>query len=125
MDTINKPEVVAGVREAADRYELALSENDLQTMDELFWKSPLTVRYGPNGSNYGHDSISSYRKGPPKGVRKRCIMKKVITTFGEDFGTSSFEYSYEDGPQTGRRMQSWVRTEDGWRIVCAHVSDII
>ena len=124
MDTINKPEVVAGVREAADRYELALSENDLQTMDELFWKSPLTVRYGPNGSNYGHDSISSYRKGLPKGTRKRTMLNKVVTTFGEDFGTSCFEYSYADSSQTGRRMQSWVLTEDGWRIVCAHVSDI-
>ena len=124
MDTINKPEVVAGVREAAERYERALSENDLRTMDELFWKSPLTVRYGPNGSNYGHDSISSYRKGLPKGTRNRTMLNKIVTTFGEDFGTSCFEYSYTNSSQTGRRMQSWVRTEDGWRIVCAHVSDV-
>lgn len=124
MDTINNPEVVDEVREAADRYERALSENDLQTMDELFWKNPLTVRYGPNGSNYGHDSISSYRKGLPKGVRKRTMLNKVVTSFGENFGTSCFEYSYADSSQTGRRTQSWVRTEDGWRIVSAHVSDI-
>lgn len=124
MQTINKPEVVAEVRAAADEYERALSENDLEAMDELFWNSPLTVRYGPNGSNYGHESISSYRKGPPKGTRKRTIVKKVVTTFGDDFGTSSFEYGYADSPQTGRRMQSWVRTDDGWRIAGAHVSDI-
>ena len=124
MDTINKPEVVAGVREAADRYELALSENDLQTMDELFWNSPLTVRYGPNGSNYGHDSISSYRKGLPKGTRKRTMLNKVVTTFGENLDSSCFEYSYVDSSQIGRPIQSWLRTEDGWRIVCAHVSDV-
>ena len=85
MQTINKPEVVAEVRAAADEYERALSENDLAAMDELFWNSPLTVRYGPNGSNYGHESISSYRKGRPKGTRKRNIVKKVVTTFGDDF----------------------------------------
>ena len=124
MQTINKPEVVAEVSAAADEYERALSENDLDAMDELFWNSPLTVRYGPNGSNYGHASISAFRKGPPKGTKKRIMVKKVVTTFGDDFGTSSFEYSYAESTQTGRRMQSWVRTDDGWRIAGAHVSDI-
>ena len=124
VQTVNKPEVVAQVRAAADQYERALSENDLKAMDELFWNSPLTVRYGPNGSNYGHESISTYRKGRPKGTRTRIIVKKVVTTFGDDFGTSSFEYSYADSSLTGRRMQSWVRTDDGWRIAGAHVSDI-
>ena len=108
-------EVVAQVRAAADQYERALSENDLEAMDELFWNCPLTVRYGPNGSNYGHESISTYRKGRPKGTRTRIIVKQVVTTFGDDFGTSSFECSYADSSLTGRRMQSWVRTDDGWR----------
>lgn len=124
MQIINKPEVVAEVLAAADQFECALSENDLDAMDELFWNSPLTVRYGPNGSNYGHESISTYRKGTPKGTRTRIIVKKVVATYDDDFGTSSFEYSYADSPKTGRRMQTWVRTDDGCRIAGAHVSDI-
>ena len=124
MQIINKPEVVAEVLAAADQFECALSENDLDAMDELFWNSPLTVRYGPNGRNYGHESISTYRKGTPKGTRTRIIVKKVVTTYDDDFGASSFEYSYADSPKTGRRMQTWVRTDDGWRIAGAHVSDI-
>ena len=124
MQIINKPEVVAEVLAAADQYERALSENDLDAMDELFWNSPLNVCYGPNGSNYGHESISTFRKGTPKGTRTRTIGKKGVTTFDDDFGTSSYEYSYADSPKTGRRMQTWVRTDDGWRIAGAHVSDI-
>ena len=43
--TINIPAVVAEVTAAFARYEAALVGNDIETLDELFWKAPHTVRY--------------------------------------------------------------------------------
>ena len=43
---INLPEVVAEVRAQFDRYERALTSNDIDTLNELFWDSPYTIRYG-------------------------------------------------------------------------------
>ncbi len=43
---INIPSVVAEVTEAFNLYEKALNANDVTVLDELFWKSPHTLRYG-------------------------------------------------------------------------------
>ena len=43
---IDLPEVVAEVTAAFQRYEKALNTNDVTTLDELFWKSPQTLRFG-------------------------------------------------------------------------------
>ena len=43
---INNPAVLAEVRAAFARYEAALVSNDVAVLDELFWRSPLTLRYG-------------------------------------------------------------------------------
>ena len=43
---INLPHVLAEVQEAFDRYEQALVSNDVTVLDELFWNSPHTLRYG-------------------------------------------------------------------------------
>ena len=52
---INIPEVVAEVTAAFQRYEKALNTNDVVTLDELFWKSPHTLRFGIGEQLYGHD----------------------------------------------------------------------
>jgi len=124
MHEINKTEIVAEVTAAHQAYEDALTVNDLTAMDNLFWNSEHTVRHGSTGSQYSHAEISSYRKGPPKGLRPRIYVSLVVTTFGTDFATTNAEYTYPDGPQIGRRAQAWIRTDDGWRIAAAHVSDI-
>lgn len=46
MLAINRPEVVAEVRAAFDRYEAALVGNDVTVLDELFWHAEATLRYG-------------------------------------------------------------------------------
>ena len=42
---INLPDVVAEVTAAFERYEAALVTNDIAVLNELFWDSPLTLRY--------------------------------------------------------------------------------
>jgi len=60
---INDPDIAAEVRAAFDRYERALMDNDLATLDLLFWDAPETVRYGPTETLYGFDAIQDFRKG--------------------------------------------------------------
>jgi len=49
----------------------------------------------------------------------------VITTYGQDFATASTLFRRDTlGDRIGRQSQSWVRTDEGWRVVVAHVSII-
>ena len=45
---INQPEIVHEVSAAFARYEDALVNNRVEVLDELFWDSAQTVRYGVN-----------------------------------------------------------------------------
>jgi hypothetical protein len=119
---INLPDVAAEVREAFERYERALTGNDIGELDALFWQSPHTVRYGGGENLYGIEAIAAFRAArSPKGLA-RTLTRVVITTFGRDFATANCEFSRENPPQTGRQSQAWVRTQDGWRVVSAHIS---
>ena len=120
---INIPEVVAEVTAAFDRYEKALNTNDVNVLDELFWKSPHTLRYGVGEQLYGYDQIAAFRAGRDPGfVLNRDLLKVWIVTYGRDFGTANCEFRRHGGNRTGRQSHTWMRTSDGWRIVAAHVS---
>jgi hypothetical protein len=49
----------------------------------------------------------------------------VITTFSRDFAMASTLFHRSTVPgKVGRMTQTWVRFEEGWRIVVGHVSVI-
>lgn len=121
---INIPEVVAEVTEAFMRYEVALCANDLPTIDQLFRESPLTLRYGPNGTLLGHAAISAFRRGRDIKGMERTLENTVITTFGPDFAVANTESKRPGSDRVYRQSQTWVRMPEGWRIVSAHVSDV-
>ncbi len=115
--------VVAEITAILDRYDRAIAINDLDALDAMFWRSDKTLRYGPNGSLYGHAAISAFRRGRNiKGV-ERTRGRLVITTFGEDFAVADAEYSRPGFQGVSRQSQTWARMPEGWRIVSAHVSD--
>ena len=117
---INRPDVLAEVEAAFARYEDALINNRVDVLDELFWNSPSTLRYGPTENLYGHDAIAEFRSArSPAGLARR-LLKVVITTYGHDFATANCEF--ERGGAKGRQSQTWIRMPEGWRIVAAHVS---
>src|SRR4029077_18573102 len=73
---INIPEVVAEVTAAFQRYETALNTNDVVVLDELFWKSPHTLRFGVGEQLYGYDQIAAFRAGRDPGfVLNRDLLK--------------------------------------------------
>jgi hypothetical protein len=120
---INIPEIVAEVTQVHERYEQALSTNDLDVLDSLFWDSERTLRYGPNGTLLGHAAISAFRRARNiKGV-ERTVLKTMVTTFGRDFAVTNSESKRPGAASKGRQSQTWVRMPEGWRIVSAHVSD--
>jgi hypothetical protein len=125
MMEINRPAIVAEVEAAFARYEAALVSNDVDTLGALFWRSGHTIRYGIGENLYGAEEIAAFRAArSPVGLARR-LSRTVITTYGDDFATASTLFARDTMPgKTGRQMQTWVRTPDGWRVVAAHVSVI-
>lgn len=119
---INIPEVLAEVRDAFDRYEAALNANDVAALDEAFWNSPHTIRYGLGENLYGRDEILGFRRSRPPVDLRRKLLRTTITTYGRDFATANCEFLKLDSNRRGRQSQAWMRTPEGWRVVSAHVS---
>jgi hypothetical protein len=119
---VNIPEVLAEVEAQFDRYEQALVTNDVAVLDELFWVSPLTLRYGAGENLYGYDAIREFRQGRPAVNLEREVTARRVTTFGHDFAVANIEFRRASSTRIGRQSQSWVRTPEGWRVVAAHVS---
>lgn len=122
MLPINIPEVVAEVTAAFQRYERALTGNDIAVLNELFWRSPHTLRLGIGENLYGHDAIAGFRARRSPANLARRLAHTVITTFGKDFATANTEFTRPFVTRTGRQSHTWVRMPEGWRIVAAHVS---
>jgi len=119
---INLPDVVAEVTAQFDRYEKALVTNDTETLNALFWNSPLTLRYGMNENLYGHAAIAGFRAARSPVGLARTTSNTLITTYGRDFATCNTEFHRESVARGGRQSQTWARMPEGWRIVAAHVS---
>ena len=119
---INIPEVLAEVITQFARYEKAVTSNDVAVLDELFWDSPHTLRYGATENLYGYSAIQDFRAGRPSQGLERAILKTVVTTYGHDFATANVEFQRAGSARSGRQSQTWLRTADGWRVVAAHVS---
>lgn len=122
---IDIPAVKAEVEAAFADYERALVGNDVAALDRLFLKAPTTIRYGGGENLYGYAAIAAFRAGRSPAGLKRRLEKTVVTTYGRDFAVASTLFRRDSAPgKVGRQMQSWVRTEDGWRVAAAHVSVI-
>ena len=122
---VDLPDVVAEVREAFDRYETALTTNDVAALDGLFRKDARTLRYGIGENLYGFDAIAAFRAARNPAGLMRDLSKTVITTYGRDLAVASTLFHRASLPgKIGRQMQTWVRFAEGWRIVAAHVSII-
>jgi hypothetical protein len=119
---INLPDVVAEVTAVFARYEDALVTNRIEVLDELFWPSPSTVRYGAGENLVGIDAIRAFRAARPSAGLARTLAATVITTFGCDCATAMTEFRREGNAALGRQSQTWVRFPAGWRVVAAHVS---
>lgn len=122
---LDRPDIVAEVKQAFERYEQALVSNDVDALDALFLNDPRTIRYGGGENLYGYAEIAAFRRArPPAGLARR-LSRTVITTYGRDVAVASTLFHRSSAPgKVGRQMQTWVRFAEGWRVVAAHVSVI-
>jgi hypothetical protein len=122
---IDLPEVVAEVTAEFERYERALVSNDVAVLDGIFRDDPRSIRYGGGENLYGYKEIEAFRAARSPVGLARTLSKTVITTYGRDFAVAAtlFHRPTMSG-KVGRQMQTWVRFDEGWRVVAAHVSVI-
>ena len=119
---INLPEVLAEMTAVFERYEDALVHNKVEVLDELFWNSPATIRYGAAENLIGYAAIQAFRAARPAVGLARRLSNTVITTYGRDTATAMTEFHRDGSTRIGRQSQTWVRLPEGWRVVAAHVS---
>jgi 1-carboxybiuret hydrolase subunit AtzH-like protein len=122
MVEVDIPNVHAELEAAFARYEAALLANDIEALNQLFWQSALTLRYGVRELQYSHAEIARFRRERGPIDQRRMLRNTRITTFGRDFGVANTEYIPHGSKRIGRQSQTWVRSDDGWKIVAAHVS---
>jgi hypothetical protein len=119
---INQADVLAEVGAVFARYEDALVNNKVDVLDELFWDSGFTVRYGAGENLVGIEAIRAFRNARPAQGLQRELMNTVITTYGCDLATAMTEFRREGSTRSGRQSQTWCRIGGRWVVVAAHVS---
>ncbi len=124
-EMINDPQTLAELTTCALRYEKALVDNDVPTLDALFWDAPQVVRFGATENLHGGDEIRAFRRARPAVNLARDVRNLRVVTFGNDTGAVTLEFvRVVDGiTRHGRQSQMWRRfAEGGWKVVSAHVS---
>lgn len=117
---INLPGPLAEVTAAFEAYEQALMTNDVDALDGFFRRDPLTIRYGLGENSYGHDAIAAVRRA--RSAEPRSLEQTVVTTYGNDAATADTLFTRTQTGREGRQSQTWIRFDEGWRIISAHVS---
>lgn len=106
----------------SDAYERALAENNIKILDDLFWAGSEVVRYGVTENLYGSDEIAAFRRTRKGGAPARKNTYRHITTINDNCAVVSIEFQQEYSHKKGRQMQTWIRINNKWKIIAAHVS---
>jgi len=124
MTDINHPDLISELTSLYLQYETALVENDIATMDSLFWDSPHVVRFGATENLYGSEAVRTFRQNRPPKNLAREIFNLTVVTFADDTAAITLEFRRKiDGVlRHGRQSQMWRKFPDGWKVVSAHVS---
>ena len=80
--TPNIPKIVAEIADIFERYEQALIDRDVATLDSIFWNSPHTIRLSVREHGYGFDAIHGHRVAAAAGAgsikQGRVRLQEVI-----------------------------------------------
>lgn len=122
MPNFNAKAVESEIRGCFDRYEAALTGNDVAALTDFFWRDDRVARLSSEGSLYGFDAIASFRKGRAATDMARELLRVDVVALSPDLGVATAEYRRTGSGRRGLQSQVWMRTPDGWRIASAHVS---
>jgi hypothetical protein len=121
---LDRPDVVADVRAAFERYERALVDGDVAVLTELFWDDERCVRFGVADRQEGAAEIAAWRAEHPSVPAGRRLSRTRVLAVDDRTAVVTTLFGYPDGAVEGRQSQTWVRLAEGWRIVAAHVSEV-
>jgi hypothetical protein len=124
LGEVDRPDVVADVRAAFDRYERALVAGDVAVLTELFWADPRCVRFGVTDRQQGDAEIAVWRAAHPSVPPGRRLWDTRVIAVDDRTAVVTTLFDYPDKAVEGRQSQTWVRFADGWRVVAAHVSEL-
>ena len=119
---INRPDVLAEVTREFLKYEQAINTNDIEILDSAFLDSPRTVRFGMAEELWSYEEIRAFRRTPNTAGIPRRLVRYLITTYGDRFAVADAVFTREGVKKIGRQSQAWVKFEEGWKVVSAHVS---
>lgn len=104
-------------------YEAALVAGDVAATDSWFADDSRTVRFGIGEEQWGSDEIRRWRRGAPPVPAERQLSRTKVDVWADNLAIVTTLFSYPLSGSVGRQSQTWMRTEAGWRIVGAHVSE--
>jgi ketosteroid isomerase-like protein len=124
MNTFEFEAVEQEVRTAFLAYEDALMRNDVDAMDQWFWPDERLVRFGIAEIQHGAREVAAWRRTSPGVPHDRKHERVTVTAFDTHTAVVALEFRNGADTHVGRQSQLWRRTENGWRVVHAHVSMI-
>nr|WP_294917039.1 oxalurate catabolism protein HpxZ [uncultured Neokomagataea sp.] len=119
---LDDPTLLQQITALSDQYEIALNDNDLDTLDDLFYDSEKTLRYGVGENLYGITAIRAFRSTRSGGSPPRHIIKRTIHVLSAETAIVNLEFKRTHETRIGRQSQTWIKTPKGWKIISAHVS---
>lgn len=116
-------DVETEVRDCFTAYEDALSAGEVAAMDAWFADDCRTVRFGIAEEQWGADEVRRWRGTAPRVPAGRRLSETRVDVWTDDVAVVTTLFGYPSSELVGRQSQTWLRTETGWRIVHAHVSE--
>lgn len=116
--------VVAEVMSAFAAYEGALVDNDVAALNDWFWPDPSVVRFGIADAQNGYDEIVAWRAQAAPVPSGRTLSGTAVVPLGPTAAVVTTTFTYPGRATVGRQSQVWLRTDEGWRIASAHVSEV-
>jgi ketosteroid isomerase-like protein len=118
---IDRPDVIAEVSAAFEAYEGALLANDVEAMLGCF--AGRALRFGIADQQAGLAEQRRWRENQPPLPAGRHLKDTEVQAYGPDLAVVTTLFGYPGSQVLGRQSQTWVRLDEGWRIVHAHVSE--
>ena len=104
-------------------YEEALSAGDVAAMDAWFADDPRTVRFGIVEEQWGAEEVQRWRSVAPRTPAGRRLSETRVDLWAENLAVVTTLFGNPASMSVGRQSQTWLRTDAGWRIIHAHVSE--
>ena len=115
---------IAEVTRLSDEYEAALLRNDVDVLNGLFAGDPGVLRFGLADQQRGRAELVAWRAAAPAVSPDRVITSRDVAALAPGVVAVDLTFVQPGASWLGRQSQTWVRRDEGWRIVRAHVSQI-